>query len=224
MSESPNPSSPAGEDPNFDGVFENRIEAAKLLAERLDPYRGRNPLVLGIPRGAVPMAEVIANALEGELDVVLVRKLRAPQQPEYAIGSVSESGDVYVGDAVERLGIDSSYVDREVERQLETIRQRRRAYTPRREPISPVGRMAIVVDDGVATGWTMIAALRAVRAANPEKLVAAMAVAPPQAARRMEKEADELVCLATPESFYAVGQFFADFGEVTDEDVAAILG
>lgn len=206
-----------------DGVFADRIEAARLLAKRLDHYRGRNPLVLGIPRGAVPMARVIADRLEGELDVVLVHKLRAPFQAEYAIGSVSEAGDVYLSDAVERLEIERSYIDEEVKAQLETLRRRRRAYTPARPLIHPEGRIAIVVDNGVATGWTMIAALRGLRALNPEKLVAAMAVAPPQAAQVMAREADEVVCLERPENFFAVSQFFADFGEVTDDEVAAIL-
>jgi predicted phosphoribosyltransferase len=210
-------------EPFFGSLFSDRLEAAQLLAKRLDRYHRQNPLVLGIPRGAVPMARVIADALEGELDVVLVHKLGAPFQSEFAIGSVSESGEVHLGDAVEQLGIARSYVEREVAAQLETLRRRRAFYTPVRPPLSPAGRTVIVVDDGVATGWTMIAALRAIRAQKPAKLVAAMAVAPPQAVATMEREADEVVCLETPESFFAVGQFFLDFREVTDEDVKEIL-
>lgn len=203
--------------------FENRIEAAELLARRLEKYRGRHPLVLAIPRGAVPMGRVIADALEGELDVVLVHKIGAPSQPELAIGSVSESGDVYLDDLVEKLGIPQSHIDDAVQRELETLRERRARYTSVREAVSAKDRVTIVLDDGLATGWTMLAALRAVRAQNPEKLVGAMAVAPPRTLPKMEAEADEIVCLATPEDFAAVGQFFRDFHEVTDDDVVDIL-
>ena len=206
-----------------DAFFASRFEAAQLLAKRLEHYRGQNPLVLGIPRGAVPMAQVIAESLKGELDVVLVHKLGAPYQEEFAIGSVSERGDVHLSPEVELYGIEKSHIDREVARQLDVLHRRRTAYTPVRPPISPAGRIVIVVDDGVATGWTMIAALRSVRSQRPAKLIAAMAVAPGRAVATMKQEADEVVCLATPASFYAVGQFFADFRQVTDEEVAEIL-
>lgn len=170
------------------------------------------------------MGRVIADSLGADLDVVLVHKLCAPLQPELAIGSVSESGDVYLGELVERLGIEQEYIDREVGRELETLRRRRAQYTPVREPIPATDRIAIVVDNGIATGWTMVAALRAVRAQKPQKLVAAMAVAPPDALPRMEVEADEIVCLSAPLGFYAVGQFFHDFRQVTDEEVVELLG
>jgi predicted phosphoribosyltransferase len=169
------------------------------------------------------MAQVIAESLKGELDVVLVHKLGAPYQEEFAIGSVSERGDVHLSPEVELYGIEKSHIDREVARQLDVLHRRRTAYTPVRPPISPAGRIVIVVDDGVATGWTMIAALRSVRSQRPAKLIAAMAVAPGRAVATMKQEADEVVCLATPASFYAVGQFFADFRQVTDEEVAEIL-
>jgi predicted phosphoribosyltransferase len=206
-----------------DTFFANRIEAAKFLAKRLEAYRGQNPLVLGIPRGAVPMARVIAESLKGQLDVVLVHKLGAPFQEEFAIGSVSERGDVHLSEEVELYGIEKSYIDQEVARQLDVLRRRRAAYTPVRPPISPTDRIVIVVDNGIATGWTMIAALRSVRPQKPKKLIAAMAVAPAQAVAVMKREADEVVCLGTPASFYAVGQFFADFSQVTDEEVREIL-
>ena len=204
-------------------LFQNRHEAAQRLAERLDHFRGRNPLVLGIPRGAVPMARVIADALDGELDVVLVRKLGAPMQSELAIGSVSETGDVHLSYLVERFGIEQDYVDGEVERNLEILRKRRTLYTPVREPVDPANRITIVVDNGVATGWTMLAALRAIRPRNPEMLVAAMAVAPRSTIDKVGSEADETVCLATPDEFYAVGQFFRDFRQVDDEEVVECL-
>jgi predicted phosphoribosyltransferase len=203
--------------------FASRFEAATLLAERLERYRGQNPLVLGIPRGAVPMAQVIAESLQGELDVVLVHKLGAPYQEEFAIGSVSERGDVHLSEEVDLYGIEKSYIDGEVARQLEVLRRRRAAYTPVRPPIHPAGRTVIVVDDGAATGWTMIAALRSLRSQNPSKLIAAIAVAPAKAVAAMKGEADEVVCLGTPAAFYAVGQFFNDFRQVTDEEVTEIL-
>jgi predicted phosphoribosyltransferase len=186
-------------------------------------YRGHHPLVLGIPRGAVPMAKIIADALEGDLDVVLVHKLGAPGNPEFAIGAVDESGQVYLAPHVQRLGISEDYVAAETAAQLETLRTRRAMYTPIRPPISPAGRLVIVVDNGIATGASMLAALRAVRAQQPARLIAAVAVAPPQTLERMGQEADEVVCLEAPEELYAVGLWFEDFSQVTDAEVVAIL-
>lgn len=204
-------------------LFQNREEAARLLAERLAVYWGRNPLILAIPRGALPMAKIIADALDGELDVVLVRKIGAPGNPEFAIGSVDETGHVSLGDYARGYGVDEAYINAEVQAQMEIMRRRRAQYTPVHPPIDPAGRVVIVVDDGIATGSTMIAALRATRAKHPVKLVAATAVAPPDTIARIEREADEVVCLHTPEHFYAVGQFFRDFSQVSDEEVVEIL-
>ena len=153
-------------------IFENRAAAAKQLAAALAQYRNKNPLVLAIPRGAVPMAKIIADELNGEFDVVLVRKLGAPGNPEFAIGSVDETGWVYLADYAERVGANEEYVKREVARQLETIRKRRIEYTPVRPPIDPTGRIVIVVDDGLATGSTMISALHALRSKNPPRVFA----------------------------------------------------
>lgn len=202
-------------------MFDNREQAARRLAERLDRYRDRSPLVLAVPRGGVPMGRIVADALGGELDVVLVHKLGAPGNPEFAVGSVDESGHV-IAEVAKRHGIEQAYIDREVARQLARLRERRDRYG--RPPANARGRISIVVDDGIATGATLIAALRAVRAQGPERLIAAVGVAPPDTAARLEREVDELVCLETPESFYAVGQFFADFGQVTDDEVIALLG
>lgn len=203
--------------------FRNREHAAQLLAERLSTYRGKKPLVLGIPRGAVPMAKIIADALGGELDVVLVHKLGAPGNPELAIGSVDEGGQMYLSDLVQELGISERYIEQEKQAQLKTLHKRRDQYTPVRPPLDPSGRIVIVVDNGIATGASMIAALRAVRAKHPAKLIAAVAVAPPQTIERIRTEADEVVCLYGPDYFYAVGQFFEDFSQVSDEQVIAIL-
>jgi predicted phosphoribosyltransferase len=169
------------------------------------------------------MGQVLADALGGELDVVLVHKLGAPGNPEYAIGSVSESGDVFLTEAAEAMGITKNQIAREVRAQMETLRRRRALYTPVRVPISPFNRIVIVVDNGIATGSTMIAALRAVRAQKPAKLIGTVAVAPPDTLDRIAKEADELIYLAAPTNFHAVGQFFLDFSQVSDEEVIETL-
>ena len=201
--------------------FRNREEAASLLADRLIGYKGLHPLVLGVPRGAVPMARIIADALEGDLDVVLVRKLRAPGQPELALGAVDEAGTVFEG---EYFGVaDEAYIRDEMDEQIELLRARRERYTRAHPPIDPAGRIVIIVDDGIATGSSMLAAVRSVKARNACKVIVAVGVAPPQTLIRMRGEADEVVCLQAPAGFYAVGQFFDDFSEVTDDMVVAAL-
>jgi predicted phosphoribosyltransferase len=201
--------------------FKNREEAATLLANRLAAYRAQRPLVLGVPRGAVPMARIIADALGGCLDVVLVRKLRAPGQPELAIGAVDESGTILKGRYFD-LATDD-YLREETRTQLGILRMRREQYTRAQAPVDPAGRIAIIVDDGIATGSSILSAIRSVRARKPQKVVVAIAVAPPSSVARIEAEADEVVCLDTPADFYAVGQFFDDFSEVTDDMVVAAL-
>jgi len=203
--------------------FQNREQAAHLLARRLEKYRGQNPLVLAIPRGAVPMARIIADSLGGEMDVVLVHKLGAPGEPELAIGAVDETGQVYLAEYAQDLEISDDYINAEKQTQLETLRKRRALYTPLRPPIDPCRRIVIVVDNGVATGSTMIAALRAVRARKPARLIAAAAVASRETLRKIASEADDTICLEAPARFYAVGQFFEDFSQVSDEQVVAIM-
>ncbi|MDN5752245.1 MAG: phosphoribosyltransferase [Nitrosospira sp.] len=204
-------------------IFENRAAAARQLAAALSEYRTMHPLVLAIPRGAVPMAKIIADELNGEFDVVLVRKLRAPGNPEFAIGSVDESGWVYVADYAAEVGATKEYIEREVSAQRETIRQRRAQYTPVRPPIDPAARVVIVIDDGLATGSTMIAALHALRAKNPAELICAVPVAPLDTLEKVRGNADRVVCLSAPVNFQAVGQFYNYFPQVTDEEVIAIL-
>lgn len=204
-------------------MFEDRLDAGRRLARELARYKGKNPLVLAVPRGAVPMGKVIADELEGELDVVLVRKLRAPGNPEFAIGSIDETGWAYISDYVEMTGASDAYIEREKQAQLETIRKRRAEYTPIHPPVDPRGRIVIVVDDGLATGATMISALHALKQRGPEKLICAVPVAPPDTVEKIGRYCDEVVCLEAPEQFYAVGQFYLSFPQVEDDEVRTVL-
>jgi predicted phosphoribosyltransferase len=203
--------------------FRDRLEAGHLLAQALYRYKGQNPLVLAIPRGAVPMAKVVADALGGELDVVMVRKLGAPFHKEYALGAVNESGWTYLNPEAEAAGGSKDYIEHEKEVQMATMRRRRAEYTPERGPISPQDRMVIVIDDGLATGATMIAALHSLRAYQPAKLICAVPVAPIDVVEKVGDSCDELVCLDASPHFYAVGQFYASFPQVEDEEVISIL-
>jgi len=203
--------------------YDDRTDAARQLADALRKYRGSRPLVLAIPRGAVPMGRIIADALDGDLDVVLVRKLRAPSSEELAVGSVDETGWSYVADYARDLGVDPDYLEREKRAQLDLLQRRRTQYTPGRGSLDPAGRTCIVVDDGLATGATMIAALHTVRARAPSRLVCAVPVASRESLARIASLADEIVCLEIPPDFQAVGQFYREFDAVSDAQVALIL-
>lgn len=203
--------------------FQNREQAAQLLAQALAAYKGKNPLVLAIPRGAAPMARIIADALDGEMNVILVHKLGAPDQPELAIGSIDENGEVYLNPYANTLNISASVLEAEKQKQLATLKKRRTQYTQFQAAPSLEGRIVIIVDDGIATGSTMIAALHAARAQKPAKLIAAVAVGPPETLAELKSLADEVVFLEAPQDFYAVSQFFSYFPQVSDEEVVEYL-
>ncbi|MCC6849663.1 MAG: phosphoribosyltransferase [Deltaproteobacteria bacterium] len=219
--ETPWQKAPAG-----DVLFEDRRDAGRRLAGRLLPFRDEAPAVLALPRGGVPVGYEVARALAAPLDVIVVRKLGAPGQPELGIGAVVD-GDSPLGvlnqEMMRALGVSQDYLDREVAAQLAEIRRRQSVYRGGRTRVPIAGRTAIVVDDGLATGSTMRAALRSIRRADPARLVLAVPVAPAATLAELAKEVDETVCLATPDPFYAVGFFYRDFGQTTDDEVIHLL-
>lgn len=204
-------------------IFHNRLHAAQLLADRLDLYRGQNPLVLAIPRGGVPIGRVIADALGGDLDVLMVRKLGAPSDSELAIGAVSEGGEVFISTIAERMGADEEYIDAEVGKQMSLMHRRRAQYTPIRSPISPRGRIVIVVDDGLATGATMLTGLRSLQNLHPKKVICALPVAAANSIALVAQYCDEIVCLSEEHHFSGVGAFYEDFAQVDDAEVISLL-
>lgn len=204
-------------------LFNDRLDAARQLAAALAHHRGARPLVLAIPRGAVPMAAHVARELDGDLDIVLVRKLGAPFSDEYAVGAVDETGWVYVAPHAAAAGADAQHLAHTRREQLAEIARRRATYTPGRSAPLVRDRTVIVIDDGLATGATMLAALHAVRQGAPAHLVCAVPVASAESLALVRPLVDELVCLQTPGGFQAVGQFYRHFPQVDDEAVVRAL-
>jgi putative phosphoribosyl transferase len=203
-------------------VFSDRHDAGRRLVATLMHLRDRRPFVLAVPRGGVVVGREVADVLSAPMDVVVPRKLRSPFNPELAIGAVAEGGAVFI-DQETAFGVDQAYIDGEVAAQRHEIARRVQVYRGGRALPDLTGQTAIVVDDGIATGATLVAALRAARTLGPARLVAAVPVAPPEGVARLANEADEVVCLAAPAAFHAVGQFYEDFRQVEDEEVLRLL-
>ncbi|WP_430505639.1 phosphoribosyltransferase [Haloparvum sp. PAK95] len=204
-------------------MFQDRTDAGQQLADVLRERDLDADLVLGIPRGALPVARPVADALDVPLDIVVAKKMSAPENPEFAIGAAASDGSVYLDDeTIERLGVDSEYIERERERAAETAREKVETYR-QGDPPDVAGKTIVVVDDGVATGATMTACLRQLRAQDARRLVVGVPVGSPRSLAALEAEADEVVALDEPEGFRAVGQFYREFGQVSDEEAIAYL-
>lgn len=206
--------------------FKDRADAGRRLAEALDQYKGQDAVVLALPRGGVPVAAEVAARLGVDLDLILSRKIGVPFQPELAMGAVADGAQpitVRNEDVIALAAITEADFASVRERELAEIKRRQEQYLGGRPRPALAGRIAIVVDDGVATGATTRAALRSARAQGPKKLVLAIPVAPPDAVESLRSEADDIVCLDSPEPFGAIGFFYDDFRQVPDEAVIAIL-
>jgi putative phosphoribosyl transferase len=203
--------------------FEDRADAGRRLAEALDAYRVARPVILGIPRGGVVVGAEVARTLDAPLDVVVPRKVRAPGNPELGLGAVATGIRVLDDRLIERLHVNAGYLEEEIEVELREIGRRERTYREDRPRRALRGRPAIVVDDGIATGGTAVAALRWTRAQDPSRVVLAVPVAPPQTIERLSREADDIVALATPTPFVAVGEWYERFEQTSDAEVVRLL-
>lgn len=204
-------------------MFQDRTDAGIQLADTLRERDIDADLVLGIPRGALPVARPVADELDVPLDIVVAKKMSAPNNPEFAIGAAASDGSVYVDDeTIERLGVDSEYIERERERAAETAREKAETYRQGESP-EIAGKTVVVVDDGVATGATMTACLRLLRSQDAGRTIAAVPVGSPRSLADLENEADEVIALEEPEGFRAVGQYYREFGQVSDEEAIAYL-
>jgi putative phosphoribosyl transferase len=214
---------------NFFGMdikrFKDRMHAGQLLAKRLEAYARRpDAIVLALPRGGVPVGYAVAKALELPLDVMLVRKLGVPGHEELAMGAVASGGQLVLApDVVQMLGIPDEIIEAAARRELAEIERREKLYRSGRPPLQLQDRVVILVDDGLATGSTMLAAVQAVRTQNPARVVVAVPVGAPDTCRKLSSEADEVICLRTPEPFYAVGLWYENFTQTTDEEVIRLL-
>ena len=207
-------------------TFQDRSDAGRRLAKALSEYKGRNAVVLALPRGGVPVAAEVAAALGAPLDLILVRKIGVPAQPELAMGAVVDGSAPIVvrnDEVIELSGTTAEEFDAACATELAEIERRRQLYIGDRARAEIAGQVVIVIDDGIATGATTRAALQAIRNRKPKELVLAVPVAPPDTVTQLRPEVDALICLETPELFGAIGYFYRNFGQVSDQEVIAIL-
>lgn len=205
-------------------LFEDRKQAGKKLASKLEKFKNRKVIVLGIPRGGIVIGYEVAKRLQAPLDVVVPRKLRAPNQPELAIGAITEDGNIILNQQlVNSLNVSSDYLEKESERQKLEIDRRLQTYKGKEGIPDLKGFHVIVVDDGIATGSTMKAALASVRKRGAESVILAIPVASSSSLKMLENDADETICLETPSVFYAIGQFYRNFEQTSDEEVKTLL-
>ena len=206
--------------------FKDRSDAGRQLAAALASYKDQQPVILALPRGGVPVAAEVAAALKAPLDLILVRKIGVPFQPELAMGAVVDGGAPIIvrnEDVIRLAGIEEAEFKVICDSELAEIERRRQRYLGSRERVHVAGRTAIVIDDGVATGATTRAALRATRMRNPKKLILAVPVAPTESLAELRSDADEVICLEDYEFFGAIGAYYADFNQVADEEVIELL-
>lgn len=204
--------------------FEDRRDAGRRMATVLERFRGEDPIVLALPRGGVPVAYEVARALDAPLDIVLVRKIGAPFQPQYGIGAIAEGGVRFIRtEDIEFTGVPEEEIEAIVAQETEELERRGRVYRGDREPLPVEGRTVLLVDDGIATGGTAVAAGRALKARGASKVILAVPVGPPASEIRLADEFDEVVCLEQPHGFFGIGQFYVDFGQLSDQDVIDLL-
>ncbi len=202
-------------------MFKDRIDAGTQLAEKLLAFKSQNVVVLAIPRGGLPLGAIVAKALNAPLDVALTKKIGHPNNKEYAIGAVSLE-NIILSDAI---GVTKGYIEEETTRLRKKLKERHNQYYKNNEPQNIKDKTVIIIDDGIATGNTILVTIELVKMQNPNKIVVAIPVAPPSTFRKLEDapEVDEVICLETPFNFHAVGQFYEEFNQVSDQEAIRLL-
>lgn len=203
-------------------IFSNRQDAGKQLVKKLRKYQNKEAIVFALPRGGVVVAKEISKSLKFPLDLIVVRKIGHPLSPEYAIGAVSEN-NALIGDPIELSQVDKKWLEQKREAEAREARRRRQVYLKSKKPLGAKNKIAIIVDDGIATGWTMLAAIKEIKNQNPKKIVVVVPVLPAQIKERFEKEADEFIFVEAPAAFLAVGEYYKNFPQVSDEEVIEAL-